>query len=339
MPSINQCVEVATKILQKSPKAVPFFRGKPGMGKSDACIQIGHNLGIDDDRILVVHVNNHDVVDFTGVPSVTDGQTRFNPTEMFYKFREGTGAGLIVLEELPQSSTHHQTWAAGFLLERTTPSFKLDKDVRFLVTGNRVEDRAGAKQLLTHLSNRMYEFDMETSIDDWTEWAMDNDVDALGIAFLRFRPQLLNDFDANRSVNPTQRAWTQLFTEVPRELPVELYMSACQAKVGEGAAAEWVASRDLMTKMPSIDSIRLSPDKVEIPTEPAVKYAVATALSMTTEPEAFERDMKYVSRMPKEFQMVYITDATRIHPRLVQTKVFIEWSINNKDIFMDDKGE
>ena len=334
MPSINEVVSVATQILRKSPTAVPFFKGKPGMGKSDACVQIGHNLDITEDRILIVHVNNHDVVDFTGVPSVTDGQTRFNPTEMFYKFREGTGAGLIVLEELPQSSTHHQTWAAGFLLERTTPSFKLDKDVRFLVTGNRVEDRAGAKQLLTHLSNRMYEFEMETSLDDWCEWAMENGVDSRGIAFLRLRPQLLNDFDANRSVNPTQRAWTQLFLEVPQDLPTNHYMMACTAKVGEGAAAEWCAARDLMDKMPSVDSIRLAPDKVEIPTEPAVMFAVATALSMTTVPDAFERDMKYIGRMNKEFQMVYVTDALRLHPKLQQTKPFIDWAIANKDIFM-----
>ena len=334
MPSINEVVSVATQILRKSPTAVPFFKGKPGMGKSDACVQIGHNLDIPEDRILIVHVNNHDVVDFTGVPSVTDGQTRFNPTEMFYKFREGTGAGLIVLEELPQSSTHHQTWAAGFLLERTTPSFKLDKDVRFLVTGNRVEDRAGAKQLLTHLSNRMYEFEMETSLDDWCEWAMDNGVDSRGIAFLRLRPQLLNDFDANRSVNPTQRAWTQLFLEVPQDLPTNHYMMACTAKVGEGAAAEWCAARDLMDKMPSIDSIRLAPDKVEIPTEPAVMFAVATALSMSTSEDAFERDMKYIGRMNKEFQMVYVTDALRLHPKLQQTKPFIDWAISNKDIFM-----
>ena len=335
MPSINQVIEVSTSILKQSPTAVPFLKGKPGMGKSDACVQIGHNLGIDDDRILVVHVNNHDVVDFTGVPSVTDdGVTIFNPTDMFYNFREGTGAGLIILEELPQSSTHHQTWAAGFILERETPTFKLDKDVRFLVTGNRVEDKAGAKQLLTHLSNRMYEFEMETSLDDWCEWAMTHDVDPQGIAFMRLRPNLLNDFSANRSVNPTQRSWTQLFTEVPRTLPTDLYLYASEGKVGEGAAAEWVAARDLMTKMPSVDTIRLAPDKTEIPSEPAVKYAVATALSMTAEPESFDRDMKYVSRMPKEFQMVYVTDALRLHPKLQQTKDFIQWAVDNKDIFM-----
>jgi len=89
-----------------------------------------------------------------------------------------------------------------------------------------------------------------------------------------------------------------------------------------------------MTKMPSVDVIRMHPDNTEVPQEPAVKYAVATALSMTTTPDAFERDMQYVSRMPKEFQMVYVTDALRLHPTLIQTKQFIDWSIKNKDIFM-----
>jgi hypothetical protein len=163
---------------------------------------------------------------------------------------------------------------------------------------------------------------------------MKHGVDHMGIAFLRLRPQLLNDFDANRSVNPTQRSWTQLFKEVPQDMPTDLYMYAAQGKVGEGAAAEWVAARDLMNKMPSVDVIRLHPDKTEVPNEPAVQYAVATALSMTTQPDAFNRDMTYVSRMPKEFQMVYVTDALRLHPALQQTKDFIDWAIKNKDIFM-----
>lgn len=334
MPSINEAIETCTAILRKAPNAVPFLKGKPGMGKSDACLQIGDELGIPKDRQLVVHVNNHDVVDFTGVPSIVDGQTKFNPTEMFYKFRKGTGAGLIVLEELPQSSTHHQTWAAGFVLERKTPTFELDDDVRIIVTGNRAEDKAGAKALLTHLSNRLYEFELETSLDDWCEWAMDNGVDHMGIAFMRLRPTLLNDFDPNRSVNPTQRSWTQLFKEVPTDLPANLYMYAAKGKVGEGAASEWVAARDLMHKMPNIDTVRMHPDKTEVPTEPAVMHAISTALSMTCSADSFDRDMTYMQRMRPEFQMVYVTEALRKEPKVQQTKTFIDWSIKHKDIFM-----
>jgi len=90
----------------------------------------------------------------------------------------------------------------------------------------------------------------------------------------------------------------------------------------------------MMNKMPSIDAIRMHPDKTEVPTEPAVKYAVSTALSMTATPDSFERDMTYMSRLPKEFQMVYVTDALRLTPQLQQTKDFIDWAIKNKDIFM-----
>ena len=106
------------------------------------------------------------------------------------------------------------------------------------------------------------------------------------------------------------------------------------SKVGEGAAAEWVAARDMMNKMPSIDVIRLHPADTEVPQEPAVKYAVSTALSMTATPDSFGRDMLYMARLPKEFQMVYVTDARRLSPQLQQTKDFIDWAIKNKDIFM-----
>lgn len=337
MPSLHQTIELTTRILRSSPKATFMWHGAPGMGKSDGCRQVGYNLGIQDDRQLVIHINNHDVVDFTGVPSVTDGMTVFNPTKMFYDFREGTGPGLIILEELAQSSTQLQTWAAGFILERETPTFKLDPQVRIIATGNRAQDRAGAKPLLGHLNDRMYHEDVETSLDDWCEWAMVNGVDHMGIAFLRLRPQLLNDYDPTRRSNPTQRSWTKLFTEVPQDLPTDLYLYAAEGKVGEGAAAEWVAARDMMVNMPSVDTIRLNPKGAEVPDEPAVKYAVATALSMTTEPDAFTRDMEYVSRMPCEFQMVYVTDALRLHPKLQQTKDFISWAIANKDIFMNTK--
>ena len=334
MPSINQVKTICAAMARRSPKVTALLHGAPGMGKSDACLQIADDLGIPEDRVLVVHINNHDVVDFTGVPSVTDGMTIFNPTKMFYDFREGTGAGMIVLEELAQSNQQLQTWAAGFVLERETPMFKVDPNVVMIATGNRAEDRAGAKPLLGHLNDRMYHFDVETSLDDYCEWAMENGVDPLGIAFIRLRPQLLNDYDPSRRSNPTQRSWTKLFTEVPTDLPTDLYMSACEGKVGEGAAAEWVAARDMMHKMPSIDSIRMHPDKAEIPEAPAVCFAVATSMSMTANDDSFPRDMQYVSRMKKEFQMVYVTDTLRLNPTLVQTKDFIDWSIKNKDIFM-----
>jgi len=65
-----------------------------------------------------------------------------------------------------------------------------------------------------------------------------------------------------------------------------------------------------------------------------VLFAVATSMSTTTTADAFPRDMQYVNRMPKEFQMVYVTDALRQHPELQATKSFTDWAIQNQNIFM-----
>lgn len=334
MPSITQVIDTIKRCQMHHPSYVGMINGRPGEGKSDACFQIAEAQKIPPNRIKRVPLMNFDVVDLTGVPSVQDGMTVFNPTKAFYDFREGTGAGAIILEELAQSSGHHQTWAAGFCLDRETPIFKLDPQVRILATGNRAQDKSGAKPLYAHLNNRIKHYDIETSLDDWCGWAMTNGVDALLIAFLRLRPELLNDFDANRRSNPTQRSWTELSLQTPTDLPTDMYLMACEAAVGEGAAAEWVAARDMMKKMPNIDAIRLKPAEAEVPSSMAVRYAVATAMSMTSTPSTFANDMVYVARLPKEFQMVYVTDAMHLDDNLMETPDFKAWANKNAQLFM-----
>jgi hypothetical protein len=341
MASISQAIEVSTAIYRQSASAAIMLRGKPGMGKSDACHSIARNLGIEADRTLVVHVNNHDVVDFTGVPSIVDGKTVFNPTDMFYQFREGTGSGVIVLEELAQASTHHQTWAAGFILERQTPTFKLDPQVRIIVTGNRAEDRAGAKPLLTHLANRLTMIDLDDSVDDWTDWAMRNGVDPMLVAFIRLRPELLNTFDPLQQTNATQRSWTQLSNDVPTDLPDDLYYIAAKGKVGEGAASEWAATRNIMHRMPNLDRLRANPTEAEVPSNQGdgltIRYAITSALATTTSPDHFTNDMAYMTRLSREFQMMYLADTLRSHPELQETKVFTDWALANQDMFINVK--
>ena len=340
MGSINNVILESVALQTKTPTAPIMITGRPGEGKSDACYDILHAQGVPPNRIKRVHLGNYDRVELGGVPEIATHDatgeriTVFRPTDVFADFVEGSGIGGIILEEAATQEKDMQQFVAQFTLDRETCNFKLDPQVRILLTGNRAEDRAGAKPMLGHLNDRLYFQDVETSLNDWCEWAMQNGVPADGIAFLRLRPNLLNDYDPSRRSNPTQRSWTKLFTEAPDDIPNENYLSIATGKVGEGAAAEWVAARDMMKKMPSIDVIRLKPDVTEVPKEPAVRYAVATSLSMTATPDSFPRDMVYVERMPKEFMMVYLTDAMRLHPEILETTEFQQWSVKNQNIFL-----
>lgn len=334
MLSFQEIEEVSTAILSLHPTTPLNYSGAPGLGKTACGLKVAANLGVPEDRISIIHLNDHDVVDFTGVPSVVDGMTVFHPTEMFYKFREGTGKGFILLEELAQTPIPIQTFTAGFIEERVFGKYKLDPEVRIVCTGNRAQDRSGAKPLLAHLNDRLIHFDMVTSLDDWCAYAMSIGVNPWLIAFIRLRPDLLNNFDPVQRSNGTQRSWIKVDKTIPMSLPTNLYLAAVAGKVGEANAAEWVAAKDMMHKMPSVDAIRLHPDTMEIPDEPAVKFAVSTSMSMTATADCFGRDMVYIDRMPKEFQMVYVTDVLRLNPALQATPDFIAWAIANKDIFL-----
>ena len=338
MAGIAKTKQIVMKQMRFTSKATPILIGPPGGGKSSIAVQIGEEMGYTRDRILVVHINNYDVVDFTGVPSVVhnedgDGFTIFNPTKFFYDFREGTGGGLIIFEEVPQSNMLMQTWFAGFELERETPSYKLDPDVRMICTGNRQEDKAGAKPMLGHLQDRLWFLDVETSSRDYRTWALQNGINKNLIAFLELRPELLNQFLPTRRSNPTQRSWSKISMDIPPDMPTDEYLILCAAKVGEGAAAEWVAAKDMMDKMPSIEGIRAAPTSAEVPTEPAVRFAVATAMSTTCTEDTFANDMAYIKRMPLEFATTYLTDVCTMIPALQRSQPFIDWSIKNQSIF------
>jgi hypothetical protein len=177
-------------------------------------------------------------------------------------------------------------------------------------------------------------FEMEAHLDDWCSWAMTAGIDPFVIAFLRLRPNLLHDFDPNRPRNPTPRTWEMVSRSCDPNLDRGLFMQTVAAFIGEGPAAEYVGTRDIMGKMPNIDSILLTPDKAEIPTEPAVLFAVSTALAMRASKDNFDRVMTYLHRMPVEFSTVAVKDAIMRDGAIKTSRAFTEWAIKNASVFV-----
>ena len=67
--------------------------------------------------------------------------------------------------------------------------------------------KAGAGRVVSQLGNRLCHLEMEAHLDDWCEWALASGLDVTTISFLRFKPNLLSDFEADRFSNPTPRSW------------------------------------------------------------------------------------------------------------------------------------
>jgi hypothetical protein len=121
---------------------------------------------------------------------------------------------------------------------------------------------------------------VDTHLDDWVAWAYANNIDDRIIAFLRFRPELLFDFDPahNPVAFPSPRSWEyahRALQKFVRQPP--LLLGSLQACVGQAAGIEVHAFISNLDQMPDLQLI-LQGKTVPVPKEVDLQYAVASAL-------------------------------------------------------------
>jgi len=314
---------------------VPNIEGRPGGGKSTLAREIISQLGIRPERITEFNPSLRDPVDIMGVPRTDGDVAKWIPMPEFYRIRDdGTDEPCaLIIEELSDAPMPMQNPMCRVILDNYAGELKLHPKVFKIATGNRTEDKSGATRMSTKLGNRMQTLTFDENLDDWCMWAFDKGIDLKIIQFLRFKPALLSDFDPNRKINPTPRSWA-MANDVEETLPTDLYFANVAGCVGEGAAAEYTGFKRIFESLPNIDSLLMNPSKAEVPTDPAVRYALAGAIAHRTTKDNFDRCMEFIERMPQDFQTMYIMDAMRQDSSVRNTKAYVKWTVANGNTYL-----
>lgn len=320
---------------QRGNKLVPYIEGKPGGGKSSLARDILSSMGISPERITEFNPSLRDPVDIMGVPRTDADVAKWIPMPEFYRVRDDGNPApcALLVEELPDAPMPMQNPMCRVILDRYAGELKLHPNLFIIATGNRTEDKSGANRMSTKLSNRMQTLQFDENLDDWCDWALNSGIQVEMIQFLRFRPNLLSDFDSNRKINPTPRSW-EMANEVDPTLPSDLYFANVSGCVGEGAAAEYTGFKRIFEGLPNIDGILLNPSKADVPTDPAVLYALTGALAHKCSKDNFDRVTEYISRMPADFQVMTVFDAQKLAPEIRNTKAFVQWSVKNANVLL-----
>lgn len=307
------------------------IEGPPGGGKTTLVRGATQSLDL---YYIEKHLPTLLVEDF-GIPVLGSAFLTYQIPDWFpsvgSKYDDGRG-GVLCFDDASQAQADIQKVLANICQARNLHGVPMAKGWTVVSTGNRQSDRAGANRVLSHLADRQTTLEYETHLDDWSSWALTNGVKPEVVAFIRFRPGLLHDFDASRNKNATPRGWVEGVSAVLGVVPAEAEYECFKGAVGEGAAAEFVGFIKIYRKLPNPDAILLNPDSADVPSDPATLYALSGAISSRISSANIDRAVTYLTRCPAEFSVLAMSMAVRRDPMVTSTKGFIDWSIKHQSV-------
>ena len=305
------------------------IEGSPGGGKTTIVHEVAKEMDV---PCIERHMPTMLVEDFGILFPDGSDQLKYKLPDWFPIKGKAPERGILLFDDRNQANADLQKVLANICQARTLHGTPMPDGWMVVSTGNRQTDRAGANRVLGHLRNRETVYELDTHLDDWTSWAIDNDVKPEVVAFIRFRPNLLHDYDPQRDQNATPRSWVEGVSDVLGTVPAEAEYESFKGAVGEGAAAEFVGFVKIFRTLPNPDAILLNPTTSDVPKDPATLYALSGALADRATEANMERVCTYAERMGGDFSVLTISYAARKKPELTNTQAFTKWSLAHQDI-------
>ena len=317
--------------------------GPPGVGKSQMVAQIAARHGA---RVIDIRLSQMEPSDLRGIPFRVDGRVEWAIPSLLPDAERHGQAGVLFLDEITSAPPAVSAAAYQLILDRRLGDYQVPPHWAIFAAGNRQGDRGVTYSMPAPLANRFSHFEVETHLDDWVSWAYANGIDERVIAFLRFRPELLFDFDPahNPVAFPSPRSWEFAHRGLRKfEDHPDLLQGTLQACVGPAAGVELTAFVNSLDQMPDLDAI-VAGEAVQVPREIDLQYAVAAAL-VGRAIRARKGDdwarvvgniLTYARRFPqREMGVMLVSDLHRaIGGALFEVPAFADWAQAVADVML-----
>jgi len=307
-----------------------FLWGPPGVGKSQVVAQSAKSQGLDliDIRAILL-----DPVDLRGLPRISsDGLSEW----CIPSFLPQDGSGILFLDELNAAPPLVQAACYQLVLDRRLGEYVLPDGWSIIAAGNREKDRSVTHRMPSALANRFVHIDFAVDFDEWLLWAVEMEMAPEIIAFLRFRPALLHDFEPERSSKafPSPRSWEFASGILKSSTDPDIFSELLAGTVGKGAAKEFSGFMKIWQDLPEIEDIIENPGQVEIPTNPAVLFAVCEMVGRAATMERGDKVLIFAGRLPDEFSVLLVREAVRHCRGLADSDSFAGWATKHADVLV-----
>ena len=319
--------------------------GPPGVGKSQMVAQVAERHGM---PMIDLRLSQMEPSDLRGIPFRVDDQVEWAVPSMLPDAERHGNQGILFLDEITSVPPSVSAAAYQLILDRRLGAYEVPDGWAIFAAGNRQGDRGVTYTMPAPLANRFSHYDVDENLDDWVAWAYANDIDERLIGFLRFRPELLFEFDPahNPVAFPSPRSWEFAHRALQKFGDVQdLLTAALQACVGPAAGIELSAFVENIDKLPDIDAI-MRGEKVRVPKETDLQYAVAAALvgraigarKQSNAAELYGHILDFAGSFPqREMGVMLVSDMYRaIGQDVFNVPQFSKWANIVADVMLYD---
>ena len=254
------------KIITNQMRSSLMIWGAPGIGKSSVVSSVAKNNNY---QLIDLRISQLAPTDLRGIPVPKNDKAFWYPPE----FLPTEGKGILFLDEINMAPPAVQGIAQQLILDRKVGSYVVPEDWFIWSAGNRKNDYAAVFDMPAPLANRFIHLEVNSTLDEFKEYALLNDIDDRIISFLNFRPKLLHKIDKNSPSWPSPRSWDIANKLLKADLSVD-------AAVGKGAGSEFRSFCKIYRELPKIEPILNGKDKPIFPKDISSQYALTCALSV-----------------------------------------------------------
>jgi len=319
--------------------------GPPGVGKSQFIAQVAAKHQV---PLIDIRLSQMEPTDLRGIPFRVNDMVEWAIPAMLPDAERHGPTGILFLDEITSAAPTVSTAAYQLILDRRLGDYFIPDGWAIFAAGNRQGDRGVTYSMPAPLANRFTHYEVEANLDDWVMWAHAYGIDERVIGFLRFRPDLLFNFDSahNPIAFPSPRSWEfadralKKFTSMPT-----LLGDGLQACVGPAAGIELKAFIDSMDQLPDIDGI-IQGSESQVPQGIDLQYGVAAALVRRAimakdgadSTRVLGNILRYARRFPqREMGVMLVTDLHRaIGKPLFTVPEFSDWANSISDLMLYD---
>ncbi|WP_127127990.1 ATP-binding protein [Pseudoflavitalea rhizosphaerae] len=312
-----------------------LITSKPGCGKSDIIINSARRLG---QNIIISHPVVSDPTDYKGLPFPTKkGVADFLPFGDLHQLIVAQEPTVFFLDDLGQAAPAVQAACMQLILTRRINGHVINDQVTFIAASNRRQDKAGVRGILEPVKSRFVSIvELTVDTDDWVKWAIQHNMPTELIAFARFKPSMLDEFNPTQDlVNyPSPRTFANVGKQQLAGLVEKLEFEVFKGAAREAFATEYRTFLKIYRELPSVDQIILSPGTAIMPDDPGAQYAISAALARKLSDSNIKSIITYLKRLPDEIGVACIKDGVTRSPEVAHTREFIEWSTEKSDLMI-----